>query len=187
MHNLADDPECADILRDMEERLERLKHETGHVTWSRIPVPTIQILGPMPQDDAESHFRQILDTPIEDRRALQIGNNNYQWKQYSHSARGRFDLSEIVSTEPHETIFIAFTVELLAERDPFIRVSSTPKRPTIGCCNGEILWNSETGWINPFNPPLRQGKNTIVFKTSSDNRNTIQLAVHAPAETVRLR
>jgi len=67
-----------------------------------------------------------------------------------------------------ELFLLAFEIEQLTKKDPFVRVGFNPtEKPVTGWVNGERLFNrrlNDNPFNRSFNPPLVKGVNKLIFK-----------------------
>ena len=70
--------------------------------------------------------------------------------------------------KPDDLFLLAFELEQLTERDPFVRVNIAPaQRAITGWVNRERLYErrlNDNPFNHSFNPPLVKGRNTLIFR-----------------------
>ena len=73
----------------------------------------------------------------------------------------------VLGGEPDDLFLTAFDIEVLVDRDPFVRLWFNPVQNALtGWVNGEQLYNRHTNgtfWDYCFNPPLVPGRNRLLF------------------------
>jgi arylsulfatase A-like enzyme len=179
--NVVTDPAYANVLKDMELRLARLKKETDLRPYIDHPVGSIYILGPLGRDSNKTIDEYLVKNSGKFDSDFNYGGKSCQWQRVPASSPGifRFDSTPQAENE----ILIAFIIEVLDKKDPGTRLVIAPALPMIGYANGERIWDSQVGAINHFNPPLRSGANAIVLKVQA-NLSELQLAVNAPQGSI---
>jgi N-acetylglucosamine-6-sulfatase len=99
--------------------------------------------------------------------------------------------SALLGGEPDERFLLAFEIEQLCDRDPFVRLHFQPARnAVVGWANGERLFERDAGG-NPFNhifnPPLRKGGNTLLFRGRLGDYPWLNIRVQGWEGKTRLR
>jgi arylsulfatase A-like enzyme len=91
---------------------------------------------------------------------------------------------------PEDLFLAAFDIEVLSDRDPFVRVHFNPHQKAVtGWVNGEELYHRREP-DNPFNltfnPPLVPGRNTLLFKGRVGDYPTLGIRVHGHEGKTRI-
>jgi len=97
----------------------------------------------------------------------------------------------LLGGKPDELFLLAFEVEQLCERDPFVRLHIRPvQKPVTGWANGERLYERTLNgnlFNHTFNPPLKQGSNTLVFRGRLGDYPSLSVRVQGWEGKTRIR
>lgn len=87
----------------------------------------------------------------------------------------------LLGGNPDESFLLAFEIEQLCNQDPFVRLHIHPvQKPVTGWANGEKLFDrtlNGSGFNHSFNPPLKQGLNTVIFRGRLGDYPTLSVRV----------
>lgn len=174
----------ASVQKDMENRLEKHLRETD------FPKPLIQnvtapwLLGSFPEGDADEVVAAILAG-----KSAQANGKPCEWKQPSDPTRP-INPAAVLGGKPDDMFLAAFDIEVLAERDPFVRLWFEPlDKALTGWVNGERLYNRHTNgsfWDHTFNPPLKPGRNRLLFLGRFEDYPTLGIRVHGHEGKTRI-
>jgi hypothetical protein len=96
----------------------------------------------------------------------------------------------VLGGKPDEMFLTAFDIEVLVKKDPFVRLWFNPVQNALtGWVNGERLYNRHTNgnpWDYSFNPPLKPGRNRLLFKGRLGDYPTISIRVHGHEGKTRI-
>lgn len=193
MKNVINEPGYKKIVKDMNKRLERLKKETD---WSKVddlPVESMYVLGPVPNDKLDKVREQVVMEPFFDvgRNEYEVGDVKLKWQKIeSSNKQGGYDFSGVVDQKPGHTMFAVIGIEKLKRKDPYLWTSISPVIKMKGYVNGRKYHDTPGGpgavpsLMSVYNPPLLAKKN--IFILEFDVRKELNISFLAPVGSVSL-
>ena len=157
MKNLINDPKHSKIKKKLERRLKELKIETNWTPTTHSRISEAFFLGP---------FGGKTPALIGETE----GRGRLAWKKIKADANKEFDIKKLCSGKSGDNFLIKIIIKNPNKNDPCLRLAVAPVHtPITGYANGEELYQRmKTGRLDPFNiyfnPPLKPGDNTIIFK-----------------------
>ncbi len=184
--NVIGRPEYAEVLADMERRLERLKRETGWTRRERQPITSCYILGPVHETEEARVAQSVLREPFDAGRRLKVNGKTFAWKRVTASDGG-FRIAEAVGKGKGCIAFIAIPLVRLTKWDPHVILNHAPKRPMKAYVSGEQIWELRSGLRGRHcNPPLSAKETVVVLRTPTAGPGKVAMSINAPAGSVRL-
>jgi hypothetical protein len=170
MTNCADDPAYADIVAEMQQRLDQQVRNTGLTPRVNQPVRSPYLLGPVTADQEAAVVAKAFAGKIEDGAVVTVGEHSYIWKIVD-PAVDDIPMGKAMGGDGNDHFLLSFGIEQLTEHDPFVRVAFSQKKAALrGWVNGELLYDrrieahqAELNFNGVFNPPLKSGANTLIF------------------------
>jgi len=191
MKNLWKDPDYQDVLKDMFNRLERLKKETDWTKVIEYPLESYWTMGPVPNE----HLEVVRQAAISDKMCtpektnIKVGTASYTWQQ-GKGVNGKLDLKEIAGEKKEGTVFLAIPMERLSDTDPYVLTSISPIIAMKGYVNGRKCHDTPGGpgpvqsLMAVYNPPLSSGRNIFVLEFAAGN--DLSVVFSAPEGKLKL-
>lgn len=193
--NVADEPAYADIRKEMEGRLERLKSEND---WSKIvemPIESFWVLGPVEDALLNEVRAQVVDEPFFDvrRNRIKAGDKEFVWSKHVVSEGrppGNHALDDVIGETPGGTLFVAIPIRRHVDRSPFVWLPIRPVIPMKGYVNGRKYHDTPGGegpvenLMASYNPPLLAERNLFILEFPA--HPWIWLRLFAPEGSVEL-
>ena len=182
--NLYGNAAYAEVQQDMAQRLANYIRETDFPTALQHHITSPWLLGPFAAEDADAVIASALAG-----KTVRADGKAYSWKQPSDPTQP-INPTVVLGGNPDEMFLTAFDIEVLADRDPFVRLWFTPLQKALtGWVNGEQLYNRHTNgsfWDHTFNPPLVPGRNRLLFLGKLGDYPTLSIRVHGHEGKTRI-
>jgi len=188
MRNLVDDPQYADVLADMNDRLDRLIEQTGWVKRTEEPVQSCYLLGPVAASDEEQVKQALRAKPFDANAVIRAGDRQWTWRKLETRADSRFDVTNLLGQKAGHIGFIAVPLERRVPRDPHVLVRinpSLPKEPIEAYLAGRADWQGRFTFAS-CNPPLDERVNTVLVRVKTPVQGNLHIAINAPRDSVVL-
>jgi len=182
--NLYGNVAYATVQQEMEKRLGKHLRETDFPVALQHHVTSPWLLGPFPAADADVVVAAALAG-----KSIRANGKAYSWKQPADPTQP-INPTEVLGGSPDDMFLTAFDIEVLADRDPFVRLWFNPLQKALtGWANGEKLYNRHTNgsfWDHTFNPPLVPGRNRLLFLGKLGDYPTLSIRVHGHEGKTRI-
>ncbi len=181
-HNLVNDPSYASVLVDMRQRLDRLKRETNLRPYVDHPLESIRIMK-CPADESCQEVGMYISNLTNFHQELNCQDISYRWEKLDAYQPGKFRLpADYKNADP---VLLGYYIEVLDQKDPYTTLKG-PGMESVGYCNGTRIWDTEIKVLNPFNPPLKPGRNIILLKSNPTQNGEFVLEIYAPQQSVKI-
>ena len=188
MHTVHADPEYAETLRTMKERLARAKESREWTPRSHYPLHKVLVSSPVQTVLADSVARTVSLG-----RVPSPGTADASGLSWSVADRGPDGFSLGDDVPAGSSVFIALPLERLTDFDPFVRIEIggfVPKGTGASMyVGGEPLWdNFERRPMNFINPPQLEPSTLVVMRLDNRSGGAMRagMGLKAPDDTVRL-
>jgi hypothetical protein len=185
--NVVEKSEYADILVDMEARLDRLIEETG---WSQRrfqPVNNCYGLGPLDAGESAELREMVFSTEFDPEQEFEFGGRTFSWEKAGFGSFGTLDLGGSLEGDPGQVLLLSIPVRKLVEEDPHAILDLQPARATKAWHEGEMIWEcqaAENLGLSYYNFPLREEYYTIRLEMSCEGPSNIRMLINAPEGTL---
>lgn len=188
MRNVADEPDYAPMLADMEARMSRLQRETGWRKREQYAIRSCTVVGPVALDDIDTVRTHVLTHPADKGALIPAGPEGYRWRHIVWPKTATFDLNQLPYPYGGH-IFVILNVRRLVEDDPFILIQLPAVEDAIAYVDGNEVWRGDAkrGGFRLFNPPLPNVENRLVLELDMGDSRQLELGVNAPQNTIVVR
>lgn len=183
VHNLVNNPDYINVLKSMQKKLEALKKKHDLRPYIDYPLKSIYLMkipDKIPQAKVDAYISKLADFET----SFIYENNYYKWRNFNTPTPGEFILPEELIDSEH--LLAGYNIHVQGKKDPYTTLHG-PACEAVGYANGEKIWSTEIKVLNPFNPPLRPGKNIIVLEIKPPKNGKIILKINAPENTINLQ
>ncbi len=186
-HNLVEKPEYADILIDMEARLDRLIQETG---WSQRRFQAVNncyALGPLDAAELGGVRDKVFSAEFDPDQEFEHGGNMLRWVKVGFGSDGVLNLGGSIMGDEEQVMLLSIPVRKMVEEDPHAILDMRPARATKAWHKGEMIWECEAAsnlGLSYYNFPLQEEYYTIRLEVSCEGPSNIQMLINTPEGTV---
>ncbi len=181
--SVVDDPAYAEVLADMEARLERLVEETGWLPRGLGPIPFAWVLGPVPPDALDEVRAAVLALPPDMEGApIDAKGRTFEWRRAQADESSCLPLGASASAPAGHRSFLAMPIGRRIDRDPYVQLHHAPERQLRLFVNGEQTESGiQLGHMSAvLNPPLPARDNLVVLEIDPGPPEFIQIVLEAP-------
>jgi len=170
INNLAGNLQYADVLKDMQKRLDRQVRQNELRDRIDATLQSVYMLGPFKAEDKDEIIQKVAASPLSNPQKFTVCGREYGWRKVTiKDGSNNFDLEKIFGGDAKGTFLLGFEIERYTDYDPFVRVFVSPaEKPLAGYANGKHLYQRGHGgnyniFNTHFNTPLNKGINTIIM------------------------
>ena len=188
-HNVAHEQGYAEVMADMENRLQRLVGETGWKQRRFRPVNNCYALGPLQEEEVETVRKMVFSREFNPSQEFDYRGTRLAWQKIGFESDGALDIGGTIPGSPGQVMLLSIPLKRLAERDPHAILDMHPVRETRAWYRNELIWECKAGaslGLSYYNFPLVEKTHVIQLEMSCEGPQKIYLTINAPEGSLSL-